>query len=139
MAQPAAGYDAQLEMRHPIRLPDLKRLFWFTLGILALALGALGVVLPLLPTTPLVILASFAFAKSAPSFERWLRRHRIFGPIILDWQTHGAIAKRYKILAITMMLADLVLSFALAVASYVLILQALCMTGAAIYILTRPS
>ena len=134
-----AHIQVQQSVREPMRAPIFKRMFWFTAGSLALALGVLGIVLPLLPTTPLVLLATFAFAKSAPSVEAWLRCHSVFGPIISDWQRNGAIARRYKVLAVGMMLGVLVLSYILAVAPFVLILQALCMSVAAAFILTRPS
>lgn len=122
-----------------MRARIFKRMFWFTVGSLALALGVLGIVLPLLPTTPLVLLATFAFAKSTPSIEAWLRRHSVFGPIIIDWQRNGAIAHQYKVLAVGTMLAVLMMSYIFAVAPFVLILQALCMSAAAVFILTRPS
>ncbi len=122
-----------------MRARIFKRMFWFTVGSLALALGVLGIVLPLLPTTPLVLLATFAFAKSTPSIEAWLRRHSVFGPIISDWQRNGAIAHQYKVLAVGTMLAVLMMSYIFAVAPFVLILQALCMSAAAVFILTRPS
>ena len=122
-----------------MRARIFKRMFWFTIGSLALALGVLGIVLPLLPTTPLVLLATFAFAKSTPSIEAWLRRHSVFGPIIIDWQRNGAIAHQYKVLAVGTMLAVLMMSYIFAVAPFVLILQALCMSAAAVFILTRPS
>ncbi|UWR35314.1 YbaN family protein (plasmid) [Sulfitobacter sp. W027] len=126
-------------MKESMRARIFKRMFWFTVGSLALALGVLGIVLPLLPTTPLVLLATFAFAKSTPSIEAWLRRHSVFGPIIIDWQRNGAIAHQYKVLAVGTMLAVLMMSYIFAVAPFVLILQALCMSAAAVFILTRPS
>lgn len=122
-----------------MRARIFKRMFWFTIGSLALAMGVLGIVLPLLPTTPLVLLATFAFAKSTPSIEAWLRHHSVFGPIIRDWQRNGAIAHQYKVLAVGTMLAVLMMSYIFAVAPFVLILQALCMSAAAVFILTRPS
>ena len=92
-----------------------SRQAWFVLGLLALLLGLVGVVLPLLPTTPLVILAAFAFSKSSPRFESWLMRHRIFGPIIADWRANGAIAPRYKAIAVSMMAGVFLVSLILSV------------------------
>ncbi|MFP7674478.1 YbaN family protein [Marivita sp. S0852] len=120
-------------------LSHLRRLGWQVLGFVALGLGALGVVLPLLPTTPLVILATFAFAKSSPALHAWLIRNKIFGPIIADWQSNGVIAPRYKILALSMMLGALLLSVLLAMSALVLGIQLICMGLAACFILTRPS
>jgi len=109
------------------------------MGFAALSLGALGVMLPLLPTTPLVILATFAFAKSSPALHDWLLNNRHFGPIIADWQANGVIALRYKSLALLMMLGAIGLSAALGLPGIVLGVQLLSMTLAAGFILSRPS
>tara|TARA_R110002020_G_scaffold6231_2_gene26060 strand:+ start:3685 stop:4044 length:360 start_codon:yes stop_codon:yes gene_type:complete len=115
------------------------RYAWFTLGSIALALGAIGVVLPLLPTTPFIILAAFAFGKSSPRLQNWLETNRTFGPVIADWRANGAIAPRYKAMAIAMMLAAFSASLALGIASLILIIQGVCLFGAAAFVLSRPS
>ncbi|WP_428926799.1 YbaN family protein [Marinibacterium sp. SX1] len=117
----------------------LGRVLWFCLGALSLALGAIGALLPVLPTTPFVILSAFAFGKSSPRVEAWLTGHRTFGPMIADWRAHGAIAPRHKRLACAMMAAAFLLSLALGVPTRVLAIQAICLAGAATYVLTRPS
>jgi len=119
--------------------PIARRFAWFTLGWVALALGVIGVMLPLLPTTPFVILAAFAFGRSSPRLHNWLENNRTFGPIIAEWRTNGAIAPRYKAMAIAMMLAAFSASIAMGIASLVLIIQGVCMFGAATFILSRPS
>lgn len=117
----------------------IARHVWTGFGAFSLGAGALGLVLPLLPTTPLVILSAFAFSKGSPRFARALHGHRIFGPIIAEWRASGAIAPRYKALALAMMGAALATSVALAVSPIVVTLQALAMTGAAAFILSRPN
>lgn len=116
-----------------------RRCAWFSLGWAALALGAIGVVLPLLPTTPFIILAAFAFGRSSRRLQKWLEDNPTFGPIISEWRTSGAIAPRNKGLAITMMLAAFSASIAMGIASLVLIIQGICMLGAAAFILSRPN
>lgn len=74
-------------------------------GYLSLGLAAIGVVLPLLPTTPLVILAAYFFAKSSPRMHQRLLDNRIFGPLIVEWSEHGAIPRRAKMLAVSMIVA----------------------------------
>jgi uncharacterized membrane protein YbaN (DUF454 family) len=125
---------------HPA-LPQfsLNRLAWQAMGGIALLLGAVGVVLPLLPTTPFVILAAFSFAKGSPALHDWLMRSRTFGPIITDWRANGTIAPRYRILALAMMCGALALSVAMTVPLAVLAIQALCMAAAASFILSRPN
>ena len=65
-------------------------------GFAALALGAVGVVLPLLPTVPFMILAAFCFARSSPRFEAMLIDNPTFGPHIVRWRQNGAISRRGK-------------------------------------------
>ncbi|NWF39849.1 DUF454 domain-containing protein [Mariprofundus sp. NF] len=62
-----------------------------TLGFLFLGLGFIGIFLPLLPTTPFILLAAGCFAKSSERWHRWLLANRTFGPIINNWQQHQCI------------------------------------------------
>ncbi len=111
---------------------------WAALGLLALLLGVIGIVLPVLPTTPFVLLAAFCFAKGAPRLHDWLHAHPRFGPMIADWRDHGAISRRAKFMALGMMAAALGLSVALGLSWLILGIQAACMGGAALFILSRP-
>lgn len=115
------------------------RIAWQTLGGLALLCGTLGIVLPVLPTTPFVILAAFAFAKGSPTMHSKLLSSHSFGPIIADWREHGAIALRYKIFACAMMVGAISLSIALSMPSGILLVQAVCIGAASIFILSRPT
>lgn len=117
----------------------VARHVWTGVGALSLGAGALGLVLPLLPTTPFVILAAFAFSKGSPRFAHALHGHRLFGPIIAEWRARGAIAPRYKALALTMMGAALAASVALSFGTALIALQALAMAAAAAFILSRPN
>ncbi|HEX8526371.1 YbaN family protein [Allosphingosinicella sp.] len=74
----------------------MRRFFYLTLGLLSLALGAIGAVLPLLPTVPFMLLAAFCFARSSPSLEAWLTGHRHFGPHILAWRRDRAVSASGK-------------------------------------------
>jgi uncharacterized membrane protein YbaN (DUF454 family) len=69
------------------------------LGAISLGLGIVGAFVPLLPTTPFVLLAAACFARSSPKFQHWLLTHPTFGPMIRDWKENGAISGRAKILA----------------------------------------
>jgi uncharacterized membrane protein YbaN (DUF454 family) len=66
------------------------------LGLLFVGLGTLGVFLPLLPTTPFLLLAAACFARSSPRLHAWLLASPVLGPLLLDWERHGAIAPRAK-------------------------------------------
>lgn len=117
----------------------LQRPFWVAVGAVSLAIGAVGVVLPILPTTPFVILAGFAFARGAPKVARWIETHRIFGPILADWRAHGAIAPRYKRIAMGMMALAVLAAMLAGAPVHAIAIQMLCIAGAASFILTRPN
>jgi uncharacterized membrane protein YbaN (DUF454 family) len=114
------------------------RVFWLVVGILALALGGLGVVLPLLPTTPFVLVAAFAFANSSDTLHQWLLDHNIFGPLIANWQRYGAISRPTKVLSLLSMLAVLVISLVMAVPTFVIAVQALVVSACSLFIISRP-
>lgn len=65
-------------------------------GWLAMVLAVLGVILPLLPTTPFVLLAATCFAKSSPKFHAWLLNQKFFGEIIRNYQTYGGMTLKSK-------------------------------------------
>jgi len=115
------------------------RLFWLALGGIALVLAVLGVVLPLLPTTPFLLVAAFAFAQSSERVHRWLVEHRHFGSLIADWQRERAIARRAKFMAVIAMAAVFVVSIVAGVGATVLIVQGIVLTLAGAFILSRPS
>ncbi|WP_448568611.1 YbaN family protein [Thalassotalea ganghwensis] len=75
-------------------------------GVFFVLLAALGAVLPLLPTTPFLLVAAACFAKSSPRLHKMLLQNRVFGPIIYHWQQSRSIPKRAKVLSlVTMVLA----------------------------------
>jgi len=113
--------------------------FWLVVGLGALLLAALGLVLPLLPTTPFALVAAFAFARSSQRLHGWLLGHRVFGPVIDHWRRHGAIARRVKLAGVASMAGVFCLSLVLGVATGVLVVQAVVLAGAAAFVLSRPS
>jgi uncharacterized membrane protein YbaN (DUF454 family) len=74
-------------------------------GFLFIGLGAVGVVVPGLPTTPLVLVAAACFTRSSPRMHRWLLANRVFGPLIRNWQEHRSISPGDRRIAITMIVA----------------------------------
>ena len=78
----------------------LMRGIWLGLGLIATVAGLIGAVLPLLPTTPFLILAAACFARSSPRLEARLLADPRFGPLILEWRARGAIPPRAKLLAV---------------------------------------
>lgn len=116
-----------------------KRIILIVVGFACLALGGLGIFVPLLPTTPLVLVAAFAFANSSEKLHQWLLDHSVFGPLIDNWRRHRSISRTAKTMSVLSMAAILMISWILGVALPVIALQALVLGCAAAFILTRPS
>ncbi|OWQ88679.1 hypothetical protein CDN99_14360 [Roseateles aquatilis] len=87
-----------------------RRLPWLVGGALALLLGVIGIFLPLLPTTPFVLLAAFCFARGSARCEAWLVGHPRFGPMIVQWRATRAVPLRAKQAAWIMMTISSVVS-----------------------------
>jgi uncharacterized membrane protein YbaN (DUF454 family) len=117
----------------------LPRLLWTVFGWVALVLGIIGVLLPVMPTTPFILLAAFAFGRGSPAMRRRLEQNRHFGPAIRDWESNGAIRPRHKVLACTLMACSLVGAAILGLGVAVLAIQGVVMGAVAVFILTRPN
>ena len=88
------------------------RALWFCGGVISLVLAVLGVVLPVLPTTPFVLLAAACFARSSERLHAWLLAHRVAGPVIRDWNEHRSMRPGTKRAAYALM----ALSFGISIA-----------------------
>ncbi|MGE0584387.1 MAG: YbaN family protein [Flavobacteriaceae bacterium] len=112
---------------------------WVGIGSLSLIAGFVGVFLPLLPTTPFLLLAAFCYAKGSERLHQWLVSHPRFGPNLEAWRLHGAILPRAKIVAVAFMGATLFVSAVVGVAWPILLVQLVVMAGVGAFILSRPS
>jgi uncharacterized membrane protein YbaN (DUF454 family) len=122
-----------------VNLYERAKILWFVAGLLSLAIGIVGIVLPLLPTAPFVILAAFCFARSSPRLEYWLETHPRFGPTIANWRRYGAISKRAKVFSVATMAASPFFTWMIGAPLWALAAQIVCLLGAAAFVLTRPS
>jgi uncharacterized membrane protein YbaN (DUF454 family) len=84
----------------------MRRLY-LAAGLFFVGLGAVGAILPLLPTVPFLLLAAFCFARSNPVWEQRILDHPQWGPQIIDWRERGAISRKAKIAAIATLVAGI--------------------------------
>ena len=91
----------------------MKRIFFFIVGLVALGVGLIGVVLPVLPTTPFIILATFCFAQSSEKIEKRLKASKLYQNYAADFVEDRSMTKQQKIritiLADTMMILSIVI------------------------------
>jgi uncharacterized membrane protein YbaN (DUF454 family) len=106
-------------------------------GFLALALAALGALLPLLPTVPFLILAAWCFARGSPALERRLLDHPRFGPAIRLWRESGAISRTSKRAALAAFAFSAVLALAVAPMPWALVPLGAALIGGS-WIWRRP-
>jgi len=83
----------------------MPRFAYQSLGIGFVGLAVIGAILPLLPSTPFLLLAAGCFARSSPQWNEWLFRSPLFGPILREWHSQGRVSPMTKILAIGVMCA----------------------------------
>jgi uncharacterized membrane protein YbaN (DUF454 family) len=82
-------------------------------GLMCVGMAYLGVLLPGLPATPWVLLASYCFARSSPRLERWLKRSPVFGKLLHDWHEHRGIRRPVKVIAVVLVVTAVTLSITL--------------------------
>ena len=86
------------------------RLLFVSLGTLFVLLGVAGAFLPVLPTTPFMLLAAGCYARASTSFYNWLLNNPAFGPTIIEWRRHRSLPWRVKLTAIVLMVATMGIS-----------------------------
>lgn len=83
----------------------MKQQLYKPLGFVALGIGVIGIFLPILPTTPFVLLSAWLFARSSEKWHAWLLRSQLFGPMIRNWERDRCIGRSTKIAAALIMLS----------------------------------
>lgn len=114
------------------------KIFLIISGIISLILGIVGILLPLLPTTPFLLLSAFCFARSSEKLHDWLMRHPSFGPAIINWRENGSISKRNKAYSMAVILITILVSVFFKVTLAVLLIQMAALGIVSLFILTRP-
>ena len=91
-------------------LSTVAKYFYLISGFLLVAIGVIGIFLPLLPTTIFLILASVCFVKSSPRANEWLRNHKVLGAYIKNYQDKSGLTLKSKIFSITFLWLSILLS-----------------------------
>jgi hypothetical protein len=99
--------SAPAPLSRPLRTtrPPLVRGAWVAVGALFVGLAAAGAVLPLVPTTPFLLVAAACYARGSPRLHAWLLRHRVFGPTLRTWAASRALPPGVKLPAVLVVLA----------------------------------
>ncbi len=135
MPPPPSESSATARSASPARRALLIALGWTCFG-----LGVIGLVLPVVPTTPFMLVALWAFSASSERFHDWLYHHRVFGPPLQRWRRERVLPAWVKAVAIASMAASLSwLALGVRPAWYVLAASVAVMVGGAAFILRIPS
>lgn len=114
------------------------KIIWASCGLLSLCLGIIGILLPLLPTVPFLLLAAFCFARSSPALHKWLIEHPTLGPPIMDWQATGSIRRSAKWMATGSILTVFLVSVLIGLRIQLLVVQAGVLACVLLFIWSRP-
>lgn len=115
------------------------KMVWLIFGFTALILAIIGIILPLLPTVPFLLLTAFCFARSSEKIHKWLLNHPKYGPPIHNWQNSGSISVKSKKLATVCMLIALIIPIYLGLSWLIVSTQIFVLVCVLIFIWSRPS
>lgn len=115
-----------------------RQFAWRAIACTALALGAIGTLLPVVPTVPFVILAAWAAQRGWPQLEQWLLSHTTFGPHIHAWRARGAVPLRAKWLATAMMSASALMIALFPIPLAIKAVVWFCFVAVGLWLWTRP-
>lgn len=134
----SAGGEAGAVVRPAPHRSPLARALLLALAVASLGLAALGAVTPGLPSTVFVLLAAWAAARSSPRLHAWLLRHRLFGPMLRNWQDGRRVSRRAKWAASLSMLACAVVLVATVPHVWLVAAAVASMAGVQVWLWRRP-
>jgi uncharacterized membrane protein YbaN (DUF454 family) len=108
-------------------------------GWLCVALGVIGIILPLMPGTVFLILAAACFTRASPRFERWLLNHPQLGPPVAAWRQHRSVSPRAKAVAVVSIAMSDAILWLTSAPFLVKVGTSVVLAGVALFLLTRPS
>jgi uncharacterized membrane protein YbaN (DUF454 family) len=123
----------------PPEPPTQRNLFYLVVAYLATGLGIVGAFLPVLPTTPFLLLAAWSAAKGSPALHHWLYTHPRFGSALIAWERNGAVSVPAKSVACVFMTFSWLLMLWQTSGWLVPALTGVLFVCVAAFLLTRPS
>lgn len=108
-------------------------------GFVSLGLGVVGIFLPILPTTPFVLVSAWCFSRSSPRFQSWLIHHRQFGPLIQNWREKGVIPFSAKFIALGTISLSVIFIWIRPIPILIQACVTLGLGGVLIFLWSRPS
>lgn len=124
---------------HKPESQERRNLFYLVFAYICIGLGAIGAILPLMPTTPFLLLAAWAAPKGSPALHRWLYQHPQIGPILVAWEQKGAVSTRTKWFACCLMAVSWVTIYIQTTTWVAPAVAGVLFFSVATFILTRPT
>jgi hypothetical protein len=115
------------------------KLIYLAIGWVSTVLGVIGAFLPVMPTTPFLIVAVWAFSRSSPRLKNWLYHHPHYGESIRNWFEHGAVGNRVKVFAIITMSLSIPMVYVLTGNLLISSIQACILVLVAVFLISRPT
>ncbi len=119
--------------------PEQRNLFYLAVAYVSVALGVIGAFLPLLPTTPFLLLAAWSAAKGSPSLHRWLYEHPKYGSVLIAWEQKRAVSTRAKIVSVVFMTISWFIMLWMTEGPVVPSITAVIFVCVSAFLITRPT
>ena len=116
----------------------IKKYLFIGLGSFFVCLGFIGIIIPGIPTTPFLLLSAWFFSKSSSFLENWLINHKLFGPLIRDWNEHKSISRKSKIVAVIIIIPTFAFSIYSSLNMIIDILLGITCISLCAYLISRP-
>jgi uncharacterized membrane protein YbaN (DUF454 family) len=120
------------------QLPLVTRWLLMAFAVLCLGLAVIGIFLPVMPTVVFVLLAAWAAARSSPKMEAWMLQHRLFGPMLRDWNDGGYVSRRAKWMATIVMSGSAFITWVFVTKIWVVCVAVGTMACVLVYLWRRP-
>lgn len=134
MSDPTDG-----ELEKQLEIPEERNLFYLVFAYLCVGLGFIGAFLPLLPTTPFLLLAAWAAPRGSPALHRWLYEHPRFGAVLIAWEQKRAVSTRAKWTACILMALSWVIMYFQTATWIVPAITGVLFVVVSAFLITRPT